>query len=123
MKTIQMTQKAFGDNVMRAAQIKVWHKYFTDGQESVDSDPRSGRTATSRTPENVERVRAAVNKGWRLTVRDPEADLGIPKTSMSEVLMQDPGMKCCLEIFVPRLLLPEQKDHHAAVASDAGRTV
>ena len=60
-----MIQKAFRDDAMGAAEIKVWHK---DGQESVESDPHSGRSATSRTPENVERVWAAINKDWRLTV-------------------------------------------------------
>ena len=64
-ETIQMIQKAFRDEAMSAAQIKVWHKCFEDGQESVESDPRSGRPATSRTPENVEHVRAAVNKDRR----------------------------------------------------------
>ena len=53
---------------MSAVQIKVWHKCFKDGQESVEIDPYSGRPATSRTAENVERVRAAVNKDRRLTV-------------------------------------------------------
>ena len=37
--------------------------------------------------------------------------------------MQDLGMKCVMAKFVPWLLLPEQKDHRAAVANDAGRTV
>ena len=62
METIQMIQKAFRDNAMSAVQIKVWHKCFRDGQESVESDPHSGRPATSRTPENVECVLAAINK-------------------------------------------------------------
>ena len=79
METIRMIQKAFGDNAVSAAQIKVWHKRFKDGQESVENDPRSGRPATNRTIENVERVWAAINKDWRLTVREPEADLGNPK--------------------------------------------
>ena len=57
-----MIQKAFGDNAMSAEQIKVWYKCFKDGQESVESDARSGRPATSRTPKNVEHVRAAINK-------------------------------------------------------------
>ena len=35
---------------------------------------------TSRTPENVERARAAISKDWQLTVRELEAHLGIPKT-------------------------------------------
>ena len=47
---------------MSAAQIKVWHKLFKDGQESVENDPQSGRPTTSRTPENVEHVQAAINK-------------------------------------------------------------
>ena len=57
-----MIQKAFGGGAMSAAQIKVWDRHFRDGHESVESDPRSGRPATSRTPENAERVRTAVNK-------------------------------------------------------------
>ena len=31
-----MIQKAFGDDAMSAAQIKVWHKHFKDGRESVE---------------------------------------------------------------------------------------
>ena len=46
-----MIQKAFRDNAMSAAQIKVWHKCFKDGQESVESDPRSGRLVIRKTPE------------------------------------------------------------------------
>ena len=57
-----MIQKAFKDDAMSAAQIKMCHKCFKDGQESVESDPRSGRPATSRTPENIECVWASVNK-------------------------------------------------------------
>ena len=52
----------FGDSSTSAVQIKMWHKPFKDGQESIESDPCSARPATSRAPENVERVRAAINK-------------------------------------------------------------
>ena len=68
---------------MRAVQIKVWHKCFKDGRESVDSDLHSGRPAPSRTPGNAEHVRAAINKDGRLTVRELEADLRIPKAIVS----------------------------------------
>ena len=51
---------------MRAAQIKVWHKRFKDGWESVESDSHSGRPATSRTPENAECTQAANNKDFWL---------------------------------------------------------
>ena len=52
---------------MSRAQTEVWHKCFKDGRESVESDPHSGRPATSRTPENVEHAQAAINKD-QLTV-------------------------------------------------------
>ena len=61
-ETIQMIQKAFEDNAVSAAQIKMWYKCFKYGQESVENDPHSGRPAASRTTENVERVQAAINK-------------------------------------------------------------
>ena len=63
-----MFQKAFRDDAMSAVQIKVWYKRFKDGQESVESDPCSGRSATSRTPEKVEHVQAAINRDQQLTV-------------------------------------------------------
>ena len=51
-------------------------------------------------------------------MRELEADLGIPKTTVSEILMQDLGMKCVVANFVPWLLLAEQKEHCTAFAND-----
>ena len=47
-----------------------------------------------------------------------EADLRIPKTTVSKILMQQLGMKCVIAKLIPQLLLPEQKEHRAAVADD-----
>ena len=57
-----MIQKAFGDDAMRALQMKMWYKYFKDSRGSVEGDPHAGRPATSRTPEHVECVWTAINK-------------------------------------------------------------
>ena len=67
METIWMIQKAFRDDAMSAAQVKVWHKRFKDRQESFESDAHSGRPITNRTPENVECVWAAINKDFWLS--------------------------------------------------------
>ena len=55
-------------------------------------------------------------------MREPEAGLGIPKTTVSEILAQDLGMKYVMAKFIPQLLLPEQRDHRAAVANDLIQT-
>jgi transposase len=57
-----MIKKVFGDDSMSEAQIKLWYSRFKDGWESVESNQHSGRPSTSRTPENVESVRAAINE-------------------------------------------------------------
>ena len=44
----------------------------------------------------------------RLVIRELEADWGISKTTVSEILMQDLGMKYVMTKFVPWLLLAEQ---------------
>ena len=56
-------------------------------------------------------------------MRELEADLGIAKTTLSEILMQDLGMKHVVEKFVPWLLLSEQEEHCAAVANDLIKTI
>ena len=47
---------------------------------------------------------------WQL-----EADLGIPETTVPEILTQDFGMKRVVAKFTPQLLLPEQKEHCAVL--------
>ena len=76
----------------------------------------------SRTPENAERVWAAINKDQQLTVWELEAALRIPNTTVSEILTQDLGLKHGMAKFVLWLLLPEQKEHHAAVANNLIQT-
>ena len=88
----------------------------------MESEPRLGRSGTSRTPENVESVRAAINENRRLTLRELEETLGIPRTTVSEILTEDLGKTRVAQQFVPPLLSQEQKEFHAEVAHDLHET-
>ena len=44
------------------------------------------RPAASRTPEDVQHAQAAIKKDQQLTAQELEADWGIPKTTVSEIL-------------------------------------
>ena len=57
-----------------------------------------------------------------LTVQELQADLGIPNTTESEILMRNLGMKRVMTKFIPWLLLPEQKEHCASVPDDLIQT-
>ena len=81
-----MMQKAFENECMSKKRIKESYNRFKGGRISVDSDSRSGRPQTTKTLDNIERVRLAIEGDRRLTVRELENDLGIPKTSVWEIL-------------------------------------
>ena len=91
-ETIQMMQKAFGNECMSKTRIKEWYNRFKEGHTSVDSDSRSVRPSTTKTLDNIERMRLAIEGDRRLTVSELENDLGIPKTTVLEILNRILGM-------------------------------
>lgn len=113
-----MMKTAFGDECMSKTQIKDWYKRFKDGRTSVDSNPRSGRPSTTKTPGNIERVQLAINEDRRLTVRELECDLGIPKTSVWKILTENLQMVRVCAKFIPKLLTVEQKNLRLEIAQD-----
>ena len=91
-ETIQMMQKAFGNECMSKTRRNGWYNRFKGGRTSLDSDFRSGRPSTTKTLDNIERVRLAIQGDRRLTVRELENDLEIPKTTVWEILNKILGM-------------------------------
>ena len=91
-ENIQMMQKASGNECMSKTRIKEWYNRFKGGSTSLDSDSRSGWPSTTKTLDNIERVRLAIEGNRRLTVRELENDLGIPKTTVWEILNKILGM-------------------------------
>ena len=59
-ETFNSLQEVYGNATMSRTRIFEWHKRFREGREDVEDDPRRGSTTTSRTNENVERVREKV---------------------------------------------------------------
>ena len=55
-------------------------------------------------------------------MRELEEDLGIPRTTVSEILTEDLDKKCVAAKFVPRLLSKGQKEFRAEVAQDTLET-
>ena len=59
--------KGYGEHSLSRAQVFRWHKSFLEGREQVEEEPRAGRPSTSKTDNNVERVRSLVRSDRRLT--------------------------------------------------------
>ena len=113
-----MIQKAFVNESMGITQIKEWYRRLKNSRTSVDRDPRSGWPLLTTTPENIERVRLTIESDRRLNVRELENDLGIPETTVWEILNKILGMTRVCAKFIPKLLTAEQKDLRSEIAQD-----
>ena len=56
-ETFEMLKIAFREEAVGRTQMYEWWKHFKEGRTLVDNDPRSGRPSTSRTDDNVAKVR------------------------------------------------------------------
>ena len=58
--TYEKFQRTCGEHSLSRAQVFRWHKSFLEGREQVEDEPREERPSTSKTDDNVERVRSLV---------------------------------------------------------------
>ena len=115
VETIQITQKAFGNDAVSAVQIKVWHKRFKDGWDSVESDFSSGRPKNKQNTWECWTCTGCNQQRSAIASVELEADLGIPKTTVSKILMRDFGMKYVMASVASAT---RAEEHGASDASD-----
>ena len=114
-ETFNSLQEVYGDATMSRTRIFEWHKRF---REDVEDDPRSGKPTTSRTNENVERVREKVRNDRRLTVRMIAHELNMNSDRVWRIITEDLGTRKVCAKTVPRLLNDRQKENRVQVCQD-----
>jgi len=69
----------YGENALKQLTVFKWVKRFYEGWESVKDDKRSRRPSTSKTDENIARVKNAVFQDKRKTIRMIAEELNLNK--------------------------------------------
>jgi hypothetical protein len=64
-----------------------------DGREIMEDEPGSRRTCTSKTEENMTKVRALVRSDRHLTVTMIESVLNLNHQNVHDILTEDLGMR------------------------------
>jgi len=88
-----MLVQVYGDNAMKKTAVYKWVKCFSEGRESVTDEESSRRPATSRTEENIAKVRQIVSENRRLTVRSIAEQVNIDRETVREILFEDLSMR------------------------------
>ena len=71
-KLTKKLRRAYGEHALTRTQVFRWHKAFLDGRESVEDEPRCGRSCTSKTDENVTKVRDLMRSERHLSGNDQQ---------------------------------------------------
>ena len=85
-ESFAMLQQVYGEEMMSRTRAFEWHKRFKERREEVEDDPWSGRPSTSRTADNIERVKQMVRADCRLTVRMIAEELSINKDTVWSII-------------------------------------
>jgi len=114
-ETFNKLKEAYGEHALLRSQVFKWFKAFSEGRESIEDEPRSGRPSTSKTDNNVDIVGALVWSDRRLTVRMIASELNLNHTMVHQILTDELAMKKLCAKFVPKNLTIEQKDNQKDV--------
>ena len=79
---------------------------FNDPERGFEGAPRMGRPLTITTDENIEAVERMVMPDRQIPIRRVAYELGIPKTTIHEIMNNLMGMKKVCTRWVPKLLTP-----------------
>ena len=105
-----MIKSAYGDDAMGQSSVFEWHKLFREGREQVEDDQRSGRPSTSKSDENLVKVKNLLSSDCRLSVRMISELLHLPKTTVHVIVIENLEMRKMCAKLVPKALTDEPKD-------------
>ena len=114
--TYEKLQRAYGEHSLSRAQVFRRHQSFFEGREQVEGEPRAGRSSTSKTEDNVERVRSRVRSDRRLTLRMMNSELNLNRFTVHQILTQDLDMRKLCAKMVPKNRTIEQKANRRDVS-------
>jgi len=100
----EMLVQVYGVNAMKKTAVCKWVKRFAEGRESVTDEERSGRPATSRTEDNIAKIRQMLSENRRLTVRSIAEQVNIDKGTARKILTEDLDMRKVCAKLVPKEL-------------------
>ena len=84
----------------------------------MEDEPHVGRTSTSKTDDNVERVRSVVRSDRRLTLRMISSELNLNRFTVHQILTQDLDMRKLCAKMVPKKLKTKQRANWRDVSLD-----
>ncbi len=95
----------FQGETLSKVQVRMWHKRFLGGDDSVKDKPRSGRPASRL--QHVNQINDKLQEDRRKTLRQLSAEVGVPESTVHKVIKKDLKLSKKAAKHVPRVLTDE----------------
>lgn len=92
---------SYGSTSISIKNVRKWHREFLNGRTNVHDEARSGRSSVS--DDVQEQVESELGEDRRVTVRELEKKLQIPKSSLHRIISDLEYQKCSAR-WVPKML-------------------
>jgi len=117
MKTLEMLGNCFGSDTLKKITVYEWHERFKSGREFVEDDERSGRSSTSKSDENINKVREMLIDNRKLTIR--ELKRGVKNyRSIQDIVVNGLDLRRVAAKLIPKELNFMQKRDRVVIAKD-----
>lgn len=117
-ETNDMIKLAYKDEAMSRTRVFEWYSQFKNGREEVEDEQRAGRPSTSKTEDNVTKIRDLLNTDRHLSVRLIAQELDLPKTIVHEVVTEILGMRKVCAKLVPKILTGDNKQRRVIACQE-----
>ena len=94
-ETVTMLREALKEEALSQARVYEWFSRFKRGDMSLKDQPRSERPSTSRTDENIQKVRDVIMFDRRRRIDQLEAMTGVSWNLCQRILTQELQTSCC----------------------------
>jgi len=115
---VKTLENCFGSDILKKTAVYEWHERFKSGRESVEDDERSGRLSTSKTDENINKVREMLINNRKLIIRELAENLNIAYGSIQDIVVNNLGLRRVAAKLVPTELNFMQKRDRVVITKD-----
>ena len=95
---LEEMQIVYGGECPSRSTVYRWVERFEDGWDTFGDSVRTGRPKSSRLKGNVELIERIMDEDRRVTIRELEERVGIPKTTIHRIIREFGDESSCFAI-------------------------
>jgi histone-lysine N-methyltransferase SETMAR len=108
----------FGDQAPSYNTVAKWSRYFCEGREEIEDQPRPGRPVTETTFENIEEVRCLIDDDPHLTIDEIQVETGMSRGTIERIISDHLKLKKTTASWVPNLLTDKQRADRVRICQE-----